>query len=87
MASHEGIQEVGMSTEEQPLTPKGMLDDFRKFSDPWLSDQARQFMLMAPSCQRELLFWMIMNNGIAMEQLKGALTNVAGRSHVTEPAN
>jgi hypothetical protein len=57
--------------DEKPITPRGMLHDFREHSDPWLIDQSRLFGLMTPSEQRELLFWMIMNNGIELQLLRG----------------
>jgi hypothetical protein len=50
-----------------------MLKDFQEHSDPWLIEQARQFGLLPPAKQRELLFWMIMNNGIDLQGIKDTL--------------
>ena len=60
-------------SEESPLTPLTMLKDFQEHSDPWLIEQARQFGLLPPAKQRELLFWMIMNNGIDLQGIKDTL--------------
>jgi hypothetical protein len=65
-------------SEDDAITPLKMLDDFQKFSDPWLIEQARQFGLLPPAKQRELLFWMIMNNGIDLQGIKDVTAKLGG---------
>jgi|HubBroStandDraft_4_1064222.scaffolds.fasta_scaffold02149_5 hypothetical protein len=42
-----------------PLSPEGILSEYRRLSPPDIQEQAAQFRRMQNSAQRELLFYMI----------------------------
>jgi hypothetical protein len=54
-----------------PLTPEGMLAEYRRLSPPDMIEQADQFRRMALSEQRQLLFYMIAHATRGLQILHG----------------
>ncbi len=55
-----------------PLSPEGMLAEYRRLSPPDMNEQVAQFRRMRNSDQRELLFYMIAHatKGVMLLQMQ-----------------
>ena len=56
-----------------PLSPEGMLAEYRRLSPPDMNQQVEQFRRMPNSQQRELLFYMIAHTSKGLMLMQAAV--------------